>query len=117
MKSAKHITNVLRRYKMQFGRVDVNSLVNVQNTFTRSEIDKVADALIAVGTAIKPIIVTKGKWKEDLGNFEYEVLENHLVALAVQQAKLLEPKHWEMVDAYIVEKGDSLTAISTLMSM
>lgn len=101
---------------MQFGRVDVKSLVNVQNTFTRSEIDKIADALITLGTAIKPVIVAKGGWNDEIGNFEYEVLENHLVAVAAQQANLLKPRDWETVAAFIVEKGDSLTAVNTLMN-
>ena len=100
-----------------FHLLNVDSLTHVQNGFPRGEVDRMADAMITLGCNLQPVIVAKGGYSEAKGDFEYEVLGNHLVAAAAQQARLLKPREWEMVHCYIVEKTDSITAIDIQMSM
>lgn len=103
---------------MQYGRVAVNSLVNVDRQLvTRGDMETMATAIMTLGTAVRPVIVVKRGWNEERSDFDYEVIDNYLTAAAAQLAKECKPKKHEMVDAFIIDSGDNINAIYTQLQM
>lgn len=103
---------------MEYGRVAVKALVNVDRQLvSRSDVETMANAIMTLGMAIRPVIVCKRGWNEEIGAFTYEVIDNHLTAAAAQLANQCSPVKHEMIDAFIVGKGDNINAIYTQLQM
>ena len=96
---------------MQFGRVMVNSLVGYDDSFSRSDIDTMADAMWSAGQNSVPVIVTKGRYNEELGDFEYVALNNSLIVMAARQNREQDPRTWEYINCFIINGADNVNAI------
>lgn len=84
---------------MEFGRVQVASLVGVQNVEMNVSLVK---SIESMGGNAKPVIVVKEQYNQETGDYDYRVVGNHDVAKAYQSLKAIDSRRFEMINAFIV---------------
>jgi hypothetical protein len=84
---------------MEFGRVQIASLVGIKNTALNAKLCK---SIETMGGNAKPVIVVREKFNEETGDYDYRVVGNHDVAVACQGYRSVN-RRFEMVNAFIVD--------------
>lgn len=85
---------------MEFGRVDVSSLVGIESGATNLDL---VESIVNLGGAVRPVVVVREGWKEDFSDYNYRVVANHDVAKAAKGAREIDPRAHEMVNCMIVD--------------
>ena len=83
---------------MEFGRVQITSLVGVQNVELNAQLCKSIETMN--GNA-KPVLVVKEGYNQATGDFDYRVIGNHDVAVAARGYRSVNQR-FEMVNCFIV---------------
>lgn len=86
--------------KMEFGRVQVGSLVGVVDSGLDAKLCK---SIEAMGGNARPVIVIRKGFNQDRCDYDYEVIHGHDVAVACKGLHSVMPQQFEMVNCMIVD--------------
>ncbi|MEB3175003.1 MAG: chromosome partitioning protein ParB [Cyanobacteriota bacterium] len=94
----------------EFGRVDVQSIHSEvsRSTLSESDIEQLADAILANGGLLQPLILKQTSVESFL------VLEGHFEFYSAVRAREKNPRQGEMVNAFVLSSSEEATALEQI---
>lgn len=94
----------------EFGRVDVQSIYSEVNrsTLSESDIEQLADAILANGGLLQPLILKQTSVESFL------VLEGHFEFYSAVRAREKNPRQGEMVNAFVLSPSEEATTLEQI---
>ncbi|MGF1512161.1 MAG: hypothetical protein ACFB5Z_00475 [Elainellaceae cyanobacterium] len=96
-----------------FGRADVSEITSEipRSQFSEEKIEQLADLILQSGGVIRPLVLRQA------GLDSYVVLDGHLEYYAAVRAREKDARRGEMVNAFIISKGDEDAILNQIASL
>jgi len=96
-----------------FGRADVSEITSdvPRSQFSEAKIEQLADLILQGGGVIRPLVLRQ------TGLDSYAVLDGHLEYYAAVRAREKDARRGEMVNAFIIPKGDEDAILKQIASL